>query len=149
MEGKAGLSYKVEPSERTIDGWRRRWKDEGEFAGFAVRAGEQEAVEEAIYRRILGLVQKEISDLEDQAMSGEGSLGTLRRVQRYMAIIDAARYQRQLREKARTGKLTPSEGGHLGKASSMAKPESMLSRLAAEEKRNGDSVVVDGDPEKT
>ena len=126
MEGKAGLKYTVEPSERTIDGWRQRWKRHGEFASFSVGADEMEAVEEAIYRRILGLYMKEVSDLEEDTMCGKALVSTVQRVAKYQAICDAAKYQRVLREKSQTGKLTPQEGGHLGKASAMAKPESML-----------------------
>ena len=47
--GTAGLSYVVDPAERTIDQWRRAWKAEGSVAGFSVRSGDEEAVEDAVY----------------------------------------------------------------------------------------------------
>jgi transposase len=132
--GKAGLPYLVDPSERTIDNWRRAWKDQGVLAGFAVRSGEEDAVEEAIYRQLLAFARKATHDLGQAEMEGTATTPMVMRVGGYLKIIDAVKYQRQLRTKAKAGKLTPAEGGHLGSASDSAKPESMLARMARERK---------------
>ena len=66
---------------------------------------------------------------------GTAGIKEVSRIGTYLKIIDATRYQRQLRAKAKAGKLSPQEGGHLGAASDMASPESTLGRLVREQKR--------------
>lgn len=132
--GTAGLPYSVEPGERTIDGWRRQWKRDGIREGFRVRDGDEQTVEDAIYRRILGLYRQELNGVEDAMIAGKANVKAVSRLAKYQAIVDATRYQRQLRENAAKGSLTPEEGGYLGAASGEAKPGSMLARLAREER---------------
>lgn len=132
-EGRAGLPHQVTPGKRTIDLWRRNWRKEGKIPGAAIKAGEETAIEDAIYRRILALYQHDLQTVEDSiCKNGNVNVQAVSRLVRYQAIVDATRYQRQLRETAQHRKLTPEEGGHLGAASAEAKPGPMLRRLARE-----------------
>ncbi len=133
-EGRAGLPHPVTPGKRTIDLWRRDWRKEGKTPGAGIKAGDEAAIEDAIYRRILALYQRDLQTVEESIFDGKNvNVQAVSRLVRYQAIVDATRYQRQLRETARHRKLTPEEGGHLGAGSAEAKPGPMLRRLAREE----------------
>lgn len=125
----AGLTYSVDPSERTIDKWRKEWKNQGILAGYSVQAGEEEAVEEAIYRQFLGVARMASKQLVDATLSNTVTVPMIQRINAYLKVIDAVKYQRLLRERAQQGTLTPKDAGGLGAASDMAKPESMLHRM--------------------
>jgi hypothetical protein len=132
--GTAGLPYKTDPSERTIDKWRAQWKREGVKTALAVRAEDVEKTEELIYRRFLGLMNQRMSELEDATIDGSSSTSQVNQIGAFFKIMNGVQYQRQLRDSARKRKLTPQEGAALSGPVGMAKPESMLDMLAREER---------------
>jgi hypothetical protein len=144
MEGSAGLPYTAEPSERTIDGWRRRWDREGIRAGFAVRPGDEESNENAIYRRTLGLHREMLTKAEENLLAGKTDTALLSGIKTMQAIIDSARAKRRIAAKSeKGGKLTPDEAAELGSSSTAGSTASMLARLAAEERdREGSARAV-------
>lgn len=130
--GNAGLPYKIQPSERTIDGWRRRWKREGIRAASIVRAGDEESAENAIYRRLLGIYRQALAKLEDQEISGNVDSALPGRIRTYQATVDAARAKRAIVSKRERGQtLTANQASELGQGEQQKTPALMLDRLAA------------------
>lgn len=132
--GNAGLSFKIEPSERTIDQWRAHWRREGIRAGLSVRDGDEEAVENTIYRQVLAVAREHMADMAEKQTKGIVEPSDVTKMDRFMKIIDAARYRRQLRQASKTRTLDPREAGQLGDAGNAASSESMLETLAREER---------------
>jgi hypothetical protein len=132
-DGNAGLGYSVEPSERTIDKWRRGWNRDMVRAGFQVRPGQEEDVADTIYRRILGLYREQLQRLDEKVQDGESDLALVRQVCAFQQLVDSARAKRQVRERKAAGlEISPAEDGAiLGGAPS--DPGSMLQMLAREQ----------------
>lgn len=136
--GNAGLAFKVEPSQRTIDKWRAQWRREGIRAGLAVREGDEEAVENAIYRQVLAIAREHMAYISEKQTKGVIEPKDVTMTDRFMKTIDAARYRRQLREESKTRKLDPRHAGYLGDVGDAGSKESMLETLArAERNRKG------------
>jgi hypothetical protein len=144
MEGAAGLPYTAEPSERTVDGWRRKWKAEGIRTGFAVRAGDEDATENAVYRRQLGLLRAMVTEAEDNLSRGKTDNALLQGIKTMQSVVDSARAKRRIAAKKEQGsKLSAEEAGELGSSSTAGSTASMLARLAAEEQdREGPDRAV-------
>jgi hypothetical protein len=131
--GNAGLSYSVEPSERTVDKWRQSWKRDVVRAGFQVRAGEEEIVADTIYRRLLGIYRERIQRLDESVQDGKPDFAVLRQVAVLQQIVDSARAKRQVRERKAAGlTVTPAEEGAI-QGGAPADSESILERLAREQ----------------
>lgn len=129
----AGLPFPVKPSERAIDNWRRAWKREGVRQGYAVRMGEEDAVENAIYRRLLGVYRYKLQQLEDLMVKGNSDLALAREIAILQTITDSARAKRQtMRKRAKGTALNSEEGAELRGESE----DSILMRLAAEEEQH-------------
>lgn len=130
-QGNAGLPYRVDPAERTIDGWRRKWKREGIRTASLVRAGDEESTADAIYRRLLGLYRQALSKLEDQELKDRVDPALVKRIGQYQAIIDAARVKRSIVSKRNKGeRLTETEGAAIADTNGKAEGPSMLEVLA-------------------
>lgn len=133
MNGNAGLPYTAEPSERTVDKWRRSWEREGTRAGLMVRAGDETFVEDANYRRLLGLYRLKLSQLEELSVKGGTDLALSKEVTMLQSASDAARAKRITMKKRQEGiPLDKEEGGELTSGN-----VSMLDRLASEQEQTG------------
>jgi hypothetical protein len=148
MEGTAGLPYPAAPSERTVDKWRRGWDREGIRTGFQVRAGDEEATENAIYRRHLGLHRAMLTRAEDNLAAGKTDNALLQGIRTMQSVIDSARAKRRIAAKQDRGeRLGKDEAAELGSSSTAGASGSMLARLAAEQNAADPADRADRTPE--
>jgi len=130
--GNAGLPFEVDPSTRTIDGWRKKWKLDGIRAGLYVRPGEEEEQEDAGYRRLLGIHREALLRLDESVQRGKPNQAWVKAVSQLQATVDQARNRRrQQARRERGAKLSSEESAEMGGPS--VDPGSILEALAAEQ----------------
>lgn len=136
--GTAGLAVPVKPGERTIGLWITAWNREGIRRGFRVRTGDEEAVENAHYRRILALARETADRLDREIGKGTANLDLARQLEVLQKIIETTRAKRKISDiKARGEPLTNPEVGELGDTGGTALGRLVLAEKQREKRETG------------